>query len=61
MKLDELIVRVSRADVASAELGSGVICPLTITFANGQIWRLEVSRLNKKHAQAVVQAVGSQR
>jgi hypothetical protein len=59
MKLNELIVRVPRTDVASAELGSGVICPLTITFADGQIWRLEVSRLNKKHAQAVVHTVGS--
>jgi len=26
---------------------------------NGEIWRLEVSRLNKKQAQAVVHAVGS--
>jgi hypothetical protein len=58
-KLDELIVRVPRTDVASAELGSGVICPLTITFGNGDIWRLEVSRLNKKHAQAVVDAFGN--
>ena len=58
-KLDEVIVRIRRTDVASAELGSGVICPLTITFGNGDIWRLEVSRLNKRHAQAVVHALGS--
>jgi hypothetical protein len=30
-KLDEVIVRLPRTDVASAEVGSGVICPLTIT------------------------------
>jgi hypothetical protein len=59
MKLDELIVRIPRTDVASAELGSGVICPLTITFADGEIWRLEVSRINKKQAQAVVHTVGA--
>ena len=58
-KLDEMIVRIPCSDVASAELGSGVICPLTITFDNGDVWRLEVSRLNKKHAQAVVHALGS--
>jgi hypothetical protein len=58
-KLDEVIVRIRCTDVASAELGSGVICPLTITFGNGDIWRLEVSRLNKRHAQAVVHALGS--
>jgi hypothetical protein len=58
-KLDEVIVRIPCTDVASAELGSGVISPLTITFGDGDIWRLEVSRLNKKHAQAVVHALGS--
>lgn len=58
-KLDELVVRMPCSDVASAELGSGTICPLTITFGNGDVWRLELSRLNKKHGEAVVRALGS--
>ena|ERR1700722_10069111 len=57
-KLDDVIVRIPRSDVASAEVGSGVICPLTITFDDGDVWRLEVSRLNKKHAQAVADTLG---
>jgi hypothetical protein len=58
VKLDEVIVRIPRSDVASAELGSGVASPLTITFGNGDSWRLEVPPPNKKHAQAVVHALG---
>jgi len=58
-KLDDVIVRIRSTDVVSAELGSGVIYPLTIAFDNGDVWRLEVSSLNKKHAQAVVHALGA--
>lgn len=57
-KLDELVVRSPRGDVVSTDLGSGVICPLTITFGNGDVWRLEISRLNKKHGDAVVRLLG---
>ena len=56
-KLDEVIVCVPRSDVVSAELGSGIVTPLTITFSNGDTWQLEVPPPNKKHAQAVVHAL----
>jgi hypothetical protein len=58
LKLDEVIMRIPRSDVASAELGSGIASPLTITFGNGDSWELEVPPPNKKHAQAVVHALG---
>jgi hypothetical protein len=56
-KLDEVIVRIPRSDVVSAELGSGIVTPLAITFGNGDSWQLEVPPPNKKHAQAVVHAL----
>jgi hypothetical protein len=56
--LDEVIVRIPRSDVASAELGRGIASSLTITFGNGDSWQLEVPRPSKKHAQAVVHALG---
>ena len=56
-KLDEVIVRIPRSDVESAGLGRGLATPLTITFTDGDTWRLEVSLPNKKHAQAVVNAL----
>jgi hypothetical protein len=58
LKLDEVIMRIPRSDVASAELGSGIASPLTITFGNGDSWELEVPPPNQKHAQAVVHALG---
>ena len=57
--LDEVIARVPRSDVASAELGSGIAPSLTITFADRDSWRLEVPRPSKKDAQAVVHALGN--
>jgi hypothetical protein len=56
--LDEVIARVPRSDVASAELGGGVSPSLTITFGIGGSWQLEVPRPSKKHAQEVVHALG---
>jgi hypothetical protein len=56
--LDEVIARVPRSDVASAELGSGIASSLTITFGDRDSWQLEVPRPHKKNAQAVVQALG---
>lgn len=58
VKLDEVLVRTPLSDVTSAELGSGVAAPLTIKFGNGDSWQLEVPAPNKKHAQAVVHALG---
>ena len=58
VKLDEVVVRLSRSDVRSAELGKGTsTAPLTITFANGDTWQLEVPGPSKKHARAVVDAL----
>jgi hypothetical protein len=57
VKIDEVVVRIPRSDVASAELGSGVVTPITIGFADGGSWQLEVPPPNKKHAQAVVHAL----
>jgi len=58
VKLDEVIVRIPRTEVASAELGSGMVTPLTIKFGDGDTWQLEVPPPNKKHAQEVVHALG---
>lgn len=52
--LDEVVERVSRSDVASAELGGGVAPPLTVTFTDGSTWELEVPRPSMSHAKAVV-------
>jgi hypothetical protein len=43
VKPGEVITRVARADVASAEVGKGTAPPLTITLANGDIWQFEIS------------------
>jgi hypothetical protein len=56
--LDEVITRIPRSDVASAELGGGLAASLTIKLSNGDSWQLEVPRPSKKHAQAVVHALG---
>ena len=57
-KLDQVIERVPRSDVASAELGRSIAPSLTITFGNRGSWQLEVARIAKKDAEAVVRALG---
>jgi hypothetical protein len=59
VKLDEVITRVPRSEVASAQLGDArVYSPsLTITFNGGETWLLEVPRPSKKDAQKVVDAL----
>jgi hypothetical protein len=57
-KLDEVIERVPRSDVASAELSGGIAPSLTITFANRDSWKLEFGRVAKKDAKAVVHELG---
>jgi hypothetical protein len=54
LKLEEVLARVPRSEVASAELGSGLAPPLAITFGSGESWQLEIPPPNRKHAQAVV-------
>ena len=60
VRLDEVIVRVARSEVASAEMGGGVSPSLAIGFSDGGSWQLEVPRPSKKHAQEVVEALGGQ-
>jgi hypothetical protein len=57
-KLDQVIERVPRSDVTSAELGRSIAPSLTITFGNRGSWQLEVARVAKKDAEAVVHALG---
>ena len=57
LELREVIALIPRAQVASAELGGGhtlMSPPLTVTFASGEAWLLEVPRPNKKQAQQLV-------
>ena len=57
-KLDQVIVRAPRSEVASAELGRSLAPSLTITFGDGRSWQLEVARVSKKDAESVVRALG---
>ena len=58
LKVREVITRVPRGDLKTAELGRGYVAPLTITFCNGDTWRLETPPPSKRHARAVVRALG---
>lgn len=59
-KLTEVVARVPRNQVASAELGSGQLAPeLTVSFRDGDTWLLEVPRISKKDAEDVVRMLGT--
>jgi hypothetical protein len=52
---DEVHARAPRTEVAGAELGGGKLaCPLTITFADGGRWELDVPRGGKSAAEKLV-------
>jgi hypothetical protein len=56
---DEVIARAPRSEVTSAQVGDGKLaCPLTISFADGATWVMDVPRAGKKAAKAVVTALG---
>src|SRR4051794_39538126 len=56
---DEVIARAPRSEVTSAQVGDGKLaCPLTISFANGATWEMDVPRAGKRAAKAVVTALG---
>jgi hypothetical protein len=57
--LGEVIARIPRSDVTSAEMGRGASPSLTITLCDGGSWQLEVPRPSKKHAQEVVHALAA--
>jgi len=56
-----VIARVPLAEVGAFDLGHARgVWPLTITFGNGDNWRLEIPRFNKKAAGAVAFVVSGQ-
>ncbi len=59
LKVSEVIARVPRGEVKTAELLDGYVQPLTVVFGNGDTWRLEVPPFNSKSAQRVVDALRS--
>ena len=56
-KFGEVLVRVPRADVASAEMGGGFSSALTITLRDGDSWLLEVPKVSKRDAEKLVSAL----
>lgn len=61
LRLGDVIASVPRQQVASAALGRGrrmLSPPLTITFTNGTLWRLEVPRPSKRRAKELVRELG---
>jgi hypothetical protein len=56
---DDVHARAARIEVTHAELGSGKLaCPLTITFADGSRWELDVPRGGKSAAEKLVSLLG---
>jgi hypothetical protein len=58
LKAAEVIARVPRSQLQTTELSPGYVGLLTITFASGGPWRLEVPPPSKNSARAVVHALG---
>jgi hypothetical protein len=50
MKLRNVVARVARERVATAEVGAELIPSITIGFTDGTHWRLETPRPGKQHA-----------
>jgi hypothetical protein len=57
-KLDEVMMRVPRSEVASVEMGGGFSSALTIELQDGSTWLLEVPRVSKKDAEKLVGELG---
>jgi hypothetical protein len=54
----DVVAKVPRNEVASIELGEGKIAaPLTIAFAGGGQWDLEVARAHRRAAERVIAEV----
>lgn len=64
MRLGELVERVPRSAITTAELAGGLaLCllssaPLRIAFTDGTTWGFEVSRFYRRHAKHVMRALG---
>ena len=51
---DEVLARVPRSEIASAELDEGrLLSHLKIVFGNGVAWEFDIPKANKKSAQAL--------
>lgn len=57
-KMDEVMLRVPRAEVASVEMGGGFSSALTVTLNDGGQWLLEVPKVSKKDAEKLVAEIG---
>ena len=56
---DDVVGRVARDDVVSAELDGGALkAALRIDFADGGSWEFEVPKIHRKTAEKVVRALG---
>jgi hypothetical protein len=58
LKAAEVIARVPRSQLQTAELFPGYVAPLAITFAGGGTWRLEVPPPSKRYARALMRVLG---
>jgi hypothetical protein len=56
LRVHAVIERVPRGDVASAQLGRGILMapPLTLGFADGKTWQLEVPPTSRRSARKLV-------
>jgi hypothetical protein len=55
----EVLARVPRDELASAELDQGVLMShLKLEFTNGAVWLVDVPKQHKKKAQGLIRAVG---
>ena len=54
--LGNVVARVSRSEVASAQLESAAVSAsaMIITLASGENWLLEAARTSRAHAEAVI-------
>jgi hypothetical protein len=61
MEAVEVIAQVPRSQWQAAEIGPGLVAPVTVTFTDGSIWEMEVPLLGRRHAREVVGALGGRR
>jgi hypothetical protein len=59
LRVHEVIERVSRSNVRSASLGRGIVFapPLTVGFADGNTWQLEVPPTQRRRAKDLVRVL----
>lgn len=60
LKAAEVIARVPRSQLQTAELFPGYVAPFAITFAGGGTWRLEVPPPSKRYARPAGSSLSSE-